>query len=110
MLYFSWKVGPMLIWPATVTVSRSNKLTPTFQENSDIYIHRSVLKKLPNFTKDNQEKRTSGVWFSAILVPCIAGILKVVLEGYFRCPDSQIWVNAIICMIWAGKYNILKVI
>ena len=29
-------------WPWTVIVSRSNKPTPTFQEKSDIYIHRSV--------------------------------------------------------------------
>ncbi len=30
------------IWPWMVTVSRSNKPTPTFQEKSDIYIRRSV--------------------------------------------------------------------
>ncbi len=39
---FVGQIPPKKIWPWTVTVSRSNKPTPTFQEKNDIYICRSL--------------------------------------------------------------------
>ncbi len=35
---------PKKIWPWTVNVSRSNKPTPTFQEKSEIFFRRSVMR------------------------------------------------------------------